>query len=64
MFGWMVEFFNCLMEELKSRKEISTLLHIGRRMKHHDATDFDMSIFELAADLLLDELVIGLVLSY
>ena len=35
------------------------LLHIGRRMKHHDATDFDMSIFELAADLLLDELVIG-----
>ena len=27
-------------------------------MKHHDATDFDMSIFELAADLLLDELVI------
>ena len=64
MFGWMVEFFNCLMEELKSRKEISMLLHIGRRMKHHDATDFDMSIFELAADLLLDELVIGLVFSY
>ena len=34
------------------------LLHIGRRMKHDDTTDFDMSIFELAADLLLDELVI------
>ena len=40
------------------------LLHIGRRMKHHDATDLDMSIFELAADLLLDELVIGLVFLY
>ena len=40
------------------------LLHTGRRMKHHDATDFDMSIFELAADLLLDELVNGLVFSY
>ena len=30
---------------------------------YHDATDLDMSIFELAADLLLDELVIGLVFS-
>ena len=43
MFGWMVKFVNCL------RKESET---------YDDAIDFDMSIFELAADLLLDELVI------
>ena len=59
--GGVFPLFNGRIEKMK---EISMLLHIGRRMKHHDATDFDMSIFELAEDLLLDELVIGLVFSY
>ena len=63
MFGWMGVFqlFNGRIEKMKGNKYV---VAYWKEMKHHDATDFDMSIFELAADLLLDELVIGLVFSY
>ena len=34
------------------------LLHIRWRMKHGDATDFDVSIYQLTADLILGEFII------
>ena len=50
MLGLKIEFVNYL-EKMKGTKYV---LHIGWRMEHDDATDIDMSIYQLAADVVLE----------
>ena len=50
MLGLKMAFVNYL-EKMKGTKYV---LHIGWRMEHDDATDIDMSIYQLAADVVLE----------
>ena len=46
MIGWMVKFVNCFIEKMKGSKY--DVAYWKENETYDDATDFDMSIFELA----------------
>ena len=54
--GEVCQLFNGRIEKMKGSKYV--VAYWKESETYNDAIDFDMSIFELAADLLLDELVI------
>ena len=66
MCGWKRQqiLYNGRIVEMKAKGSTCVVAVWSQTKMYSDATDYDMSVFELAADLISDDLTIYTMLSY